>query len=107
MAITKIDAEGDPRKVCLDYVEKEEPDLAVFATEGRSGLARWLWPSTAQAVARRTRSSALFVPHGCRPMVALEDGKPGGREIRPSPCAWPRRAQQPMSCPFVDRRVHE
>jgi len=72
--VTKIDAQGSAVKACLHYIEKEEPDLAVFATEGRDGLARWLRPSTAQHIARRTNTISLFVPAGCRPMVSLEDG---------------------------------
>lgn len=72
--VTKIDVAGNARKACVDYLASEEPDLVVVATGGRDGLARWLHPSKAQQIARRTSSMTLFVPAGCRPMVALDDG---------------------------------
>jgi nucleotide-binding universal stress UspA family protein len=75
VGVTKINAEGDPVKACLDYVASDEPDLVVVATEGRDGMARWLRPSKAQRIARRTGSLTLFVPAGCRPMVSSADGK--------------------------------
>jgi nucleotide-binding universal stress UspA family protein len=75
VAITKIDANVPVLRACLDTVANENPDLLVVATEGRGGLARFLRPSRAQEVARRTGSMTLFVPKGCRPMVSLADGE--------------------------------
>lgn len=72
--VTKITARGNPVQASLDYVRDEEPDLVVLATEGRGGLARWMQPSTAQRIARRSGTLTLFVPAGCRPLVSLEDG---------------------------------
>lgn len=74
VAVTKIDAQGSAVSACLEYIESEQPDLVVLGTEGRDGLARWLRPSTAQRIARRTSTLSLFVPSGCRPMVSLESG---------------------------------
>jgi len=72
--VTKINAGGSPLHATLEFVREEEPDLVVLATEGRDGLARWLQPSTAQRIARRTGTMTLFVPAGCRPLVHPADG---------------------------------
>jgi nucleotide-binding universal stress UspA family protein len=74
VGVQKISAKGDPVKVCLQHVGAEEPDLIVLATEGRDGVSRWLRPSVAQRVARRTRTMTLFVPGEGRGFVELEDG---------------------------------
>lgn len=73
--VTKIDAGGNPLAATLDFVHQESPDLVVLATEGREGLARWLQPSTAERIARRSGTMTLFVPAGCRPLVDLETGR--------------------------------
>ena len=74
VGITKITAEGDPVKVSVRHVAKHQPDLVVLATEGRDGVSRWLRPSVAQRVARRTGSMTLFVPADGRGFVSLDDG---------------------------------
>jgi nucleotide-binding universal stress UspA family protein len=75
VGVEKINAGGDPVKVCLGYVAEEQPDLIVLSTEGRDGVSRWLRPSVAQRVARRTRAMTLFVPAEGRGFVDLEDGE--------------------------------
>lgn len=72
--VTKINTGGNPVRACLDYVAREQPELVVLATEGREGLSRWLEPSTAERIARRTGTATLFVPAGCRPLVDMADG---------------------------------
>ena len=74
VGITKITAEGDPVKVSVRHVAKHQPDLIVLATEGRDGVSRWLRPSVAQRVARRSHSMTLFVPADGRGFVSLDDG---------------------------------
>ena len=61
----------------LHYLERHPVDLLVLATHGRDGLPRWLIPSIAEPVARSARVPTLFVPHGARGCVALEDGSVG------------------------------
>lgn len=41
----------------------------MLATEGRDGLARWLRPSLAASIARRSETMTLFVPSGGRGFV--------------------------------------
>jgi len=72
--VTKIKAKGDPVGRSLGHIATENPDLVVIATEGRDGLARWLEPSKAAKLQRRSRSMTLFVPAGCRGFVSLDDG---------------------------------
>jgi nucleotide-binding universal stress UspA family protein len=74
VSVTKIVAEGNPVAVASRYIENHEPDLVVLGTEGRDGVARWLRPSVAQRVARRTRSMTLFVPKRGRGIVSVADG---------------------------------
>jgi nucleotide-binding universal stress UspA family protein len=64
-----------PARAVLEYLERSPADLLVVATEGREGAARWLHGSTAEAMARWSRTMTLFVPSGAqRDLVALADG---------------------------------
>lgn len=72
--VTKINVGGSPVRATVDYIHRGGPDLVVLATEGRGGVARWLQPSTAERIARRSGTMTLFVPAGCRPLVDLETG---------------------------------
>jgi len=58
----------------LDYLEQHPADLIVLATEGRDGLPRWIRPSMAEAIARRSDTKVLFVPRSARSIVSPEDG---------------------------------
>jgi nucleotide-binding universal stress UspA family protein len=91
--VVKVSAPGDPVRVSLRQIEKQQPDLVVLATRGTHGLPLWLKPSVAQAIARRTEAMTLFVPQGCRSIVSLGgainllrillpvDHKPDPREV--------------------------
>jgi len=46
----------------VQHISRHGNDLIVLATEGRSGLPRWLQPSLAESIARSARMPALFVP---------------------------------------------
>ena len=70
--VTKVSSRGNPVQASLKYIQLQKPDLVVLATGGRSGLPRWLKPSIAQAIARRTDAMTLFVPHGCRGVVSTD-----------------------------------
>ena len=73
--------ETDPVKATLDFLETHEPDLLVLATEGSEGLPRWLHPSRAETLARRTGTNTLFVPAGTSGFVSIADGKTSLRRI--------------------------
>jgi nucleotide-binding universal stress UspA family protein len=70
--VTKVSAGGNPVQASIKQIEKQNPDLVVLATRGRSGLPLWLKPSISQAIARRTDAMTLFVPHGCRGVVSVD-----------------------------------
>jgi nucleotide-binding universal stress UspA family protein len=70
--VIKVSTQADPVTASLRQIEKQKPDLVVLATRGREGLPRWLRPSTAQAIARRSDAMSLFVPRGCRGFVSVD-----------------------------------
>jgi nucleotide-binding universal stress UspA family protein len=72
---------GDPLKSILTTLEERPSDLIVLATEGRQGLPRWLKPSVAEGVARRSKTMSLFVPERARGIVSPEDGTISMRRI--------------------------
>jgi nucleotide-binding universal stress UspA family protein len=54
-------AEGDPRSVVIDHASRWKADLIVMGSDGRAGLARFLTPSTAAHIARRSSCSVQVV----------------------------------------------
>ena len=72
---------SDPLEAIATRLEEKPADLLVLATEGRQGLPRWLKPSVAERVARRSKSMTLFVPNEARGFVSPEDGKISLRRI--------------------------
>lgn len=59
-----------------DFLDHEPTNLIVLGTEGREGVKRWFKPSSAEAIARWSRTMTLFVPaHSKRDLVSLEDGQ--------------------------------
>lgn len=72
--VRKASLRGRALPATINYLDENPADLVVLASEGREGLARFIRPSTAEAVARRSHTMTLFVPHGCRGFVSLEDG---------------------------------
>jgi nucleotide-binding universal stress UspA family protein len=44
------------------FLDKHPADLIVLATEGRQGVARWLYGSVAEKLARHAKMPTLFVP---------------------------------------------
>jgi len=74
VGVTKANVKGRSLAAAVDFIEKHPTDLIVLATEGRDGLARFLRTSKAEAISRRSQTLTLFVPHGCRGFVSLENG---------------------------------
>jgi len=51
----------------LDYVNKNQVELIIMSTHGRSGISRWVWGSVTDRVIRHSRVPVLTVsPAGCR-----------------------------------------
>ncbi len=51
----------------LDYAKKNQVDLIIMSTHGRSGVTRWLFGSVADKVLRHSKVPVLIVtPAGCR-----------------------------------------
>jgi nucleotide-binding universal stress UspA family protein len=64
-----------PLSAVIEYLDEHPTELIVLATEGREGPARWIHPSTAEAMARRSETMTLFVPVSSRGFVSSDDGK--------------------------------
>jgi nucleotide-binding universal stress UspA family protein len=53
--------------IILDYAQKNNIDLIIMSTHGRSGISRWTMGSVAEKVVRHTTIPVLaVVPLGCR-----------------------------------------
>ncbi len=75
MKVTKVGLRGrSPLPAILNYLAANPTDLIVLATEGRTGLPRWLQPSTAERIAERSATKTLFVPENCQGFVSPQDG---------------------------------
>ena len=66
---------GNILSAAADYLERHATDLIVLATERRRGLARWLQPSVAERLARRSATRTLFVPQGVPGFVDAATGE--------------------------------
>jgi nucleotide-binding universal stress UspA family protein len=65
----------DTADTLLDAFRGLRPDLIVSATHARSGVARLLSGSVAEAVARNAAGPTLLLPIHCRGFVSHEDGR--------------------------------
>ena len=62
---------GNPADEILGYTEKNNVDLIVMSTHGRSGLSRFFFGSVADKVSRHSRVPVLLIaPEGCRNTTA-------------------------------------
>jgi nucleotide-binding universal stress UspA family protein len=84
---------SNPVKAIVAESEYRNADLIVLATQGRDGLPRWLKPSVAEGILRRSKTMTLFVPDGVAGFVSPEDGRIGLKRVllpvdhRPNPQA--------------------
>lgn len=53
--------EGDPGEQILDYIEKQEIDLVIMATHGRTGISRFNYGSVADRVVHHAPIPVLTV----------------------------------------------
>jgi nucleotide-binding universal stress UspA family protein len=56
-------------RAILAFLDKHPADLMVLATEARQGVARWLYGSIAEKLARYAKAPTLFVPAKARGFV--------------------------------------
>jgi nucleotide-binding universal stress UspA family protein len=67
VAATWVVLRGNVAESILDYARKNEIDLVIMSTHGRSGVARWAMGSVADRVARQATVPVMLVsPPGCR-----------------------------------------
>ena len=58
---------GRAAEEILDYASKNQVDLIVMSTHGRSGISRWVMGSVAEKIMRHSPIPVLMVsPSGCR-----------------------------------------
>jgi nucleotide-binding universal stress UspA family protein len=63
MEVEKIAGRGrKPLKSVTNYLQENPAQLVVLSSEGRGGIPRFLKPSFAEPIARKTRAMTLFVP---------------------------------------------
>ena len=61
---------GNPAEMLADYATKNQPDLILIATHGRSGPSRWVWGSVADRLLRAACVPVLMVrAPGCFPGI--------------------------------------
>jgi nucleotide-binding universal stress UspA family protein len=60
----------------LEYAAKNNVDLIIMTSHGRSGISRWLFGSVAERVSQHSTVPVLIVtPTGCRGEVPVESKK--------------------------------
>jgi nucleotide-binding universal stress UspA family protein len=67
IAVTSEIISGKAADGILNYAEKNNIDLIIMSTHGRSGISRWAFGSTADKVSHYSTVPVLIVsPRGCR-----------------------------------------
>lgn len=65
--VQSVTVEGYPAEEILDYARKNDVDLIMMSTHGRSGVTRWAVGSIADRVLRHSRSPVMVAsPSACR-----------------------------------------
>ncbi len=60
-------AYGNPAEEILKYAKKNQVDLIIMTTHGRSGISRWVFGSVADRILRHSPVPVLIIaPTGCR-----------------------------------------
>lgn len=73
LAVDTAVVTGKPAEAILDYALKNNVDLIVMSTHGRSGVARWFMGSVADRIVNAAPVPVLLVaPPGCRVIGALD-----------------------------------
>jgi nucleotide-binding universal stress UspA family protein len=67
LKVKSVVVEGKAADEILDYAKKNDVDLIVMSTHGRSGVSRFFFGSVAEKVARHSTAPVLLIsPTGCR-----------------------------------------
>ncbi len=67
ITIEKVIEDGWAADLILDYAKKENVDLIILSTHGKSGIAKWTLGSVADKVIRYSIAPVLLVaPKACR-----------------------------------------
>lgn len=82
----------NPVKASLEFLERHPASLIVLAVHQHQGRMRWLDRRTGEPIAQHSGEATLFIPHGVRGFVSLEDGAVRLRNIL-VPIARKPRAQ--------------
>jgi nucleotide-binding universal stress UspA family protein len=73
IATRAVTVEGTAADEILSYAEKNNVDLIVMSTHGRSGLSRFFFGSVAEKVSRHSRVPILLLaPEGCRNILTTK-----------------------------------
>jgi nucleotide-binding universal stress UspA family protein len=76
MAVEKITGRGGkPLKAVTHYLQENPAQLVVLSSQGREGIPRFLKPSFAEPIARRSRAMTLFVPSHTSGFVDGDTGR--------------------------------
>ncbi len=68
--ITAVTMSGKAAEKIADYAVKNNVDLIVIATHGRSGVSRWVWGSVAEKILRSSCAPVFIVrAPGCVPGI--------------------------------------
>ncbi len=74
--VAKVEIEPqNPVRGLARFLESHPGELMVLATHGREGLPRWVRPSIAEAMSRRTHMQTLFIPAGSSTLVDQATGE--------------------------------
>ena len=76
-----ITRQADPVEAVVSYLGNHAADLLVLATNQNKGGMQWLEKSVATPVAIKSRLMTLFIPHGIKGFVSLDDGSVSLRRI--------------------------
>ena len=92
--VSKIIAhDRNPVSSVLRYLEAHPTDLIVLASHRHDDGSHWLRRPVAGPVARKSGQATLFVPHGVKGFVSLQDGTVSLQRIlipvAPAPAAQP------------------
>jgi len=61
---------GSPAESIAEYATKNDTDLIIISTHGRSGISRWVWGSVADRILRSACVPVLMVrAPGCVPNI--------------------------------------
>ena len=76
MVVEKVTGRGPrPVKTVTGYLQENPAQLVVLSSEGRGGVPRFLKPSFAEPIARKSRAMTLFVPSHTSGFVDGDTGR--------------------------------